>query len=277
MFTEDQMILEKKHIELNHCLKKFASLGVAFSGGVDSSLLLAAARQVLGARVIAFTAHSEVHPAGEKEAAIEIARQMGVQHVLFASGEMDDPAFTANPSDRCYHCKKGLLKLMWAQADALGVQALAHGANLDDLSDFRPGFKATEEMGIAAPLIEAGLSKADVRGLAKRLGLSNWDRPAMACLATRIPYGTPIQGSALSRIDKAEAFIRRLGAIHCRVRHHGNLARIEIDPNAVELFAGPRIRGQIVSKLRELGYAHICLDLEGYASGKMNRDIGHDS
>lgn len=266
-------ILAQKRAALNSILGKFTSLGIAFSGGVDSTLLLAAAREVLGHRVIAFTAQSEIHPSDEMKTALEIARVIGVEHISIATGEMADQIFTANPRDRCYHCKKNLFKAMRIQAGHVGVNSLAHGANTDDLADFRPGFKAAEESGVAAPLIEAGLSKADIRGLAKYLGLPNWDRPAMACLATRIPYGTPIRSADLTRIDQAETFIRRLGAVQCRVRHYGDLARLEINPDQIAHFAESRIRDEVVEELRRLGYAHICMDLEGYSSGKMNR--GH--
>jgi pyridinium-3,5-biscarboxylic acid mononucleotide sulfurtransferase len=273
MYQEDQTQLGQKQERLDSILKKYKSLGVAFSGGVDSTLLLAAAQRQLGDKVVAFTAESPVNPNGEKEAAVEIALALGVRHVLFSSHEMDDPEFRGNPIDRCYHCKTDLFKTMWAEAKALGIESLAHGANMDDLSDYRPGFKAAQEMGVDAPLNEAGLTKADIRGLAKRLRLSNWDRPAMACLASRIPYGTPIDTATLSRIDKAERFIRGLGVAFCRVRAHGSVARIEIDPLDLVRFVQSGTRQELVKKLRELGFAHIALDLEGYSSGKMNRDL----
>ncbi|KJS29086.1 MAG: hypothetical protein VR64_21670 [Desulfatitalea sp. BRH_c12] len=262
-----------KEAALYSCLHRFTRLGVAFSGGVDSTVLLAAAFRVLGSRVVALTAMSPIHPSGEKEASIEVASRMGVTHILFPSQEMDDPAFTANSPDRCYHCKTGLFSSMGLKAADSGITVLAHGANVDDLSDYRPGFRAAHELGVVAPLIEAGLNKADVRGLARRWGLENWNRPAMACLATRIPYGTPIQLHILKQIDRAEAFLRELGVLHCRVRHYGNLARIETGPEQIALLIEPGLRERIVTQLRQMGYAHICLDLEGYAPGKMNRDI----
>lgn len=273
MDTADALPLSRKQAALNACLGKFDNLGVALSGGVDSTLLVAAALQVLGDRVVAFSAQSPIHPSAEMQNAADIARELGVRHVVFASSELDDPLFSANSSQRCYHCKKRLFSAMRIKAADAGVQVLAHGANMDDLSDFRPGFKAAQELGIEAPLIAAGLSKADIRALARQMGLSNWDRPAMACLASRIPYGTAIEASVLARIDEAETFLRRLGAVQCRVRHYGSLARIEIDSNQIALLAESHTRKQVVRKLRELGYAHICLDLEGYAPGKMNRDL----
>ncbi|MFZ1985408.1 MAG: ATP-dependent sacrificial sulfur transferase LarE [Desulfatitalea sp.] len=273
METRDDMGLSQKEAKLIECLKRYATLGVAFSGGVDSTLLLAAAQRVLGQRVVALTAQSDIHPSGEREQALALARQLGVRHILFETHELDDPLFTANSPDRCYHCKKSLFSAIQREATVLGIETLAHGANLDDLSDFRPGFKAAREMGIAAPLIDAGLTKTDIRRLAQRLGLSNWDRPAMACLATRVPYGLTIDPQMLARIDKAETCLRGLGVVRCRVRHHGNLARIEADPADMVQLAEPQCRARVVTALRGLGYAYVCLDLEGYLSGKMNRDL----
>lgn len=270
--TEDEELLHKEE-RLKRCLERYDTLGVAFSGGVDSTLLLAAAQRVLGQRVVALTGLSELHPSGEKEQAIEMARRLGVRHLLFETQELADPRFTANPPERCYHCKIGLFNTMRRQVEALGIGTLAHGANVDDLSDFRPGFKAAKEMGIVAPLIDAGLSKAEIRLLARRMGLPNWNRPAMACLASRIPYGTSIEKRLLARLDQAETALHKLGISHCRVRHHGSLARIEVDPADVIRLAEPRLRAEVVTALRALGYAHVCLDLEGYSSGKMNRDL----
>jgi uncharacterized protein len=273
MNARDDKDLSQKEAKLIECLKRYDTLGVAFSGGVDSTLLLAAARRVLGQRVVALTAQSQIHPSGERDQAIALAQKLGVRHILFETHELDDPLFTGNGPDRCYYCKKSLFSAMQREATVLGIRTLAHGANLDDLSDFRPGSKAAREMGIAAPLIDAGLTKADIRRLAQRLALSNWDRPAMACLATRVPYGMTIDPQIMVRIDKAETFLRGLGVARCRVRHHGNLARIEADPGDVARLAEPQRRASVVAALRALGYAYVCLDLEGYSSGKMNRDL----
>lgn len=268
----DQRLILKYEV-LSAILNRYPNLAVAFSGGVDSTLLLAVARRVLKDRVIAITAESEIHPSGEKEVAIMLARHLEVRHILFQSNEMDDPLFVSNPIDRCYHCKKALMGRMRVQAGEMGFHNLAHGANVDDLSDFRPGARAAEELGVVAPLIEAGLTKTDIRALARYLGLPNWNRPAMACLATRIPYGLKIQRDVLHRIDQAETYLHQLGVNHCRIRHHGDLARIEVDAAQIERLSKPRMRKRIVEGLRALGYAHVCLDLEGYASGKMNRGV----
>ncbi len=265
------VVLENKAHALNTIIGGYQSMGVAFSGGVDSTLLLAAAKKVLGDRVVAFTAVSDIHARGEKELAIDMAREMGVRHVMISTHELDDPDFVGNSVDRCYHCKRRLFLSMQEQAASLGIIVIAHGANLDDVSDVRPGFRAARELSVAAPLIDAGLNKADIRQLARQWGLSNWDRPSMACLATRVPYGTMIHLEMLRQIDRAETMLRNLGVGQCRVRHYGDMARIESDAAWIERMASPPLRRQIVEGLQALGYQHICLDLEGYLSGKMNR------
>lgn len=266
-------MLDTKYKSLVGRLQSCKALGVAFSGGVDSTLLLAVARDVLKDRVTAFTARSPIHDESEIIHAIETARAMGVPHILFEGSEMEDPDFVANDSRRCYFCKKRLFAAMRAAAAAVGIDTLAHGANVDDLGDHRPGAKAAEEMDIVAPLIDAGFTKADIRTLARRLGLDVWNRPAMACLASRIPYGTEIRLDSLRQIRSAEAVLSRLGIGQCRVRHHGNLARIEVVGQDLERVVEEAVRNEIVSTLRTLGYAFVCLDLEGYISGKMNREI----
>ena len=251
-------------------------LAVAFSGGVDSTLLLALARQVLGDQVVALTARSQVHPSAETRAATKIAGQLGVRQILFESREMGQAAFLANGPDRCYICKMGLFRDLKAQAARLGIDQVAHGANSDDLNDFRPGMDAARQMGILAPLLDAGMTKAQVRTLARQMGLSNWDRPAMACLATRIPYGAPITPASLSMVEKAEAVLGKNGFHHCRVRHHGNVARIEVPQESLERFVCLPQRQDLVESIKKIGFQHVALDLEGYCSGSMNRglDVG---
>jgi pyridinium-3,5-biscarboxylic acid mononucleotide sulfurtransferase len=271
MNAQKQNDLYHKLHKLHAFLRRSEPLGVAFSGGVDSTLLLAAALQVPGNEIVAFTADSAVQPSGEMDNAVALARELKVRHVVFATHEIELAQFRANSPQRCYHCKRHLLAQMQMQAEQIGIRTLAHGANIDDLSDFRPGFRAAREMGVIAPLIEAQLTKKEIRALARILGLSNWNRPAMACLATRVPYGIPIDPGMLAQIDQAESIVRQISGGHCRVRHHGDVARIETDAATVTRLARPRTRRQIVEALRALGYAHVCLDLEGYVSGKMNR------
>ncbi len=265
----EELTLKKER--LGSILRRFTRLGVAFSGGVDSSLLLAVARQILGSGVTALTADSPIHPAVDTALAKQIANRLGVHQIIFRGDEMKDPEFLRNSPERCYWCKKRLIAVMRAEASGVGVTALVHGANLDDLSDFRPGLEAAREAGVTAPLMEAGLTKSEIRTWARELGLPNWDRPAGACLATRIPYGSPIDPGSLERIEQAESLIRSLGVASCRVRHFGALASIETDDAEIARLAMAPMRSRILDGLRALGYAQVCLDLEGYVSGKMNR------
>jgi uncharacterized protein len=273
MTDRDNPVLEDKAQALQSLLAAYDAVAVAFSGGVDSTLLLAAAQRALGERVVAITAVSEIHPSGEKELAVRMARQLGVRHVLLETDELEDPHFTSNSVERCYYCKRRLFAALKKKAMEMGVSVVAHGANLDDQRDFRPGLRAALEQAIAAPLVEAGFTKSEIRQLARRWRLGNWNRPAMACLATRIPYGRPIRTDDLRQIDRAEAVLRDMGVDPCRVRHYGGMARIEADPGQIHRLAGASLRIEIVKKFQALGYSHVCLDLEGYASGKMNRGI----
>ena len=202
-----------------------------------------------------------------------MAKRLGVRHIVVDTHELDDPAFVRNGPRRCYHCKLNLFRVMGDLARKEGIGVLAHGANADDLSDFRPGFQASQEMGVVAPLINAGLTKVQIRELARQMKLDNWNRPAMACLASRMAYGTPIDSQLLKRIDSAEGVLRTLGIPVCRVRHHGHMARIEVPSSHLTLLMAPEQRQRIVGAFRQLGYHHVALDLEGYVSGKMNRDI----
>lgn len=266
--------ISEKYQRLATVLKPFKSLAVAFSGGVDSSLLLVVAHRELGGQMVGMTARSPTHPQSETDGAVAMAQQIGVRHVVFDTDEMEDADFIANGPDRCYHCKKRIFAAMGRAARKIGIEQLVHGANLDDHHDFRPGFQAAEELGVTAPLVEAGLTKSDIRELARQLGLSNWNRPAMACLATRIPYGTPIAAKTLSQIERAEAVLARIGINQCRVRHHGNLARIEIGRDEMARLNDDDVRRGIVQRLKALGFDFVCLDLEGYVLGKMNRVFG---
>ena len=251
-------------------LQTYDALAVAFSGGVDSSLLLALAKAALGGRVVALTARSPVHPTWETEAARKFATELGVRHVVFDSGEMAMDDFRANSPDRCYICKKRLFADLKAEAGRLGIAAVSHGANHDDLGDFRPGMAAAAEMDIVAPLLDAGLSKAHVRAMSKGMGLSTWDRPAMACLATRIPYGTPITARALAMVAEAEAVLRARGFAHCRVRHYGDVAKIELSLDDLVGLASLADRQGMIRAFKQIGFVHVAVDLEGYRPGSMN-------
>jgi uncharacterized protein len=262
--------LERKKKKLIDMLGKLDSLGVAFSGGVDSTYLLAMARQVLGEGVIALTAESPLHPSTEIEMAAEYAGALGIEHIRVPSKEMALAEFRTNPVNRCYICKKSLFSQLMDILTEKGIYHLAHGANTDDLSDFRPGFKAAEEIGALAPLLEAGMNKADIRRLSRQMGLPTWDKPAMACLATRIPYHTRIEKKDLTMVEGAERYLMNLGFKTCRVRHHGDVARIEIDPAEFEKIIEPPTRVGIIEALRKIGYRYVSVDLSGYVQGHMN-------
>ncbi len=243
---------------------------LAYSGGVDSSLLLKAAAEVMGPHCIAVTAVSETYPAGELRAAKDFARSLGVTHKVLHTEELASEAFVSNTPDRCYHCKKELFEKLSAIAASEGIAAVIEGSNTDDLKDYRPGRKAAQEYSVRSPLVEAGLSKKDVRRLARMLGLPVWDKPSLACLSSRIPYGTRITPEILSLVQAAEDHLHAFGFRQVRVRHHGEIARIEIDrADFAKLMEGD-MADRISASLKELGYTYVCLDLDGYRSGSMN-------
>jgi len=250
-------------------LAPLGSACVAFSGGVDSSLVLAAAARALGpARVVAFTAVSATYLPEELQAARALAAGLGVKHVVVETHEFDDPAFTGNPRERCYVCKRELVAEMVRVAAETGCAALVDGANLDDLGDHRPGMRATAEGGVTHPLLAAGIGKDEVRRLSRELGLATWDAPQQACLASRIPYGEPITVQKLEAIAAAERALHELGFRQCRVRHHGSVARVEVESG--DLGRALEARESIAPRLRALGFTYVTLDLEGFRSGSMN-------
>jgi uncharacterized protein len=269
----DEGTARSKKRALLSLLREQDSLLVAFSGGVDSTFLLAAAKEALGKQVHAATARSFIHPPHEIDAAIRISDSMGVPHTVFQSREGSLEAFAANTSDRCYYCKKNLFAQLFAIAEKHGLKALAHGANWDDRGDYRPGARAAKEARAIAPLMDVGLTKEEIRYLAREMGLPTWNKPSNACLASRIPYGTPVTPERVRMVAEAEQFLREMGFETIRVRHHGTVARIEGSVDRFVGFLDDTIRPRIVSQFRKIGFLHIALDLEGHVSGKMNRDL----
>ena len=261
--------------KLSRMKREIASTGsalVAFSGGVDSTLVLAVAAEVLGRRAVALTAHSPSVPRAERAEARDLAARLGVRHLERESHEQDDPSYVANPLDRCYYCKRELYRLCGEAARDEGLAAILDGFNADDRSDHRPGHRAAEERAIRSPLAEAGLTKLEVRAWSEAYGLPTWDKPQMACLASRIPYGTPVTPERLAQVERAEAGVRALGFRDLRVRHHGDLGRVEI--GEAELERAFARRAEIARAVKAAGFKLAVLDLEPFRSGRMNEIAG---
>lgn len=265
-----QTVLEK-YDRLQSILKQMGSVAIGYSGGVDSTLLVKVAVDVLGSRAVAMIGRSETYPTREFEEAVALAEQIGARYVVVKTEETDVLKFQENPPDRCYYCKTELFGKLGDIAEAENIAWIADGTITDDIGDFRPGMRAKSERNVRSPLLEAGFSKDEVRELSKHLGLSTWDKPAFACLSSRFPYGMGITRENLTRIDTAETLLRDLGFRYFRVRFHDErTARIEVGTQEIKRLGDDDLRRQIVNKLKDLGFTYVTLDLQGYRTGSMN-------
>lgn len=263
---------EKLHI-LKGILEPLDSVLVAYSGGLDSTFLLKLCRDVLGEKVLAVTAKSPTYPLRELDSAIEMAKFLSVRHRITESKELENPDFVANSPERCYYCKLELFDHLKGIAREEGLRNIVDGSNYDDLSDYRPGSRAAAQLGVRHPLQEAKLTKEDIRLISKDEGLTTWDKPSQACLASRFPYGTPVTEESILIVDEAESYLHSLGIGQLRVRHYNKTARIEVEPRDIHLLLEDKNRHRILNRLRELGYLYITVDLAGYRSGSLNEGM----
>jgi len=270
MSSQWNILLQEKFQILKDNMKKRGSAAIAFSGGVDSTFLVKVAHEILQDRMIAVTATSSTYPERELKEAIKYAKDMGVKHLIISSEELDIEGFASNPTNRCYYCKKELFSKINAIAKENGVKYVFDGSNIDDDGDFRPGMQAARELEVISPLKEAKLTKDDIRELSKELGLPTWNKPAFACLSSRFPYGNEITAPKLKMVDEAEQFLLDMGIRQVRVRHHGEIARIEVAPEERVQFFDNEVMDRIGERFKQIGFTYVTLDILGYRTGSMN-------
>lgn len=270
-------MLTEKYQKLLDWLKETDGVAIAFSGGVDSTFLLAAAYQALGDRALAVIGRSPTYPEREYKDALRLAAQIGAPCEEVTTDELNKPEFNSNPPSRCFVCKNTLMSAVRKVAQKHGINCIIEGSNLDDVGDFRPGMDATKKLGVRSPLQELGFRKTEIRELSKKMNLPTWEKPSFACLSSRIPYGQSITLEKLARIEKAEDALRDLGLTQYRVRDHYPIARIEILPSSIPDIIQKNLRSQIVEKLKKAGYPYVCLDLEGYRTGSMNEVLDDET
>ncbi len=271
------MTLTEKHESLQTILKDLGRVVVAYSGGVDSTFLLKTAAETLGAEnVLACMSVGPSEPGDMHEKAREAAQEIGVELMTVEAGEMEDPNFTANNADRCFHCKSHLCRTLLDIAQQRGFAHVVFGTNHDDLDDFRPGNRAIKTFGIRSPLAEAGLTKEDIRQLSRQAGLPTADQPASPCLASRIPYGLEVTEQRLRQVDQAETVLRSLGFVEFRVRHHDQIARVEVRPQDIPRLLAEPVRSKVVEELKALGFRFVTVDLQGFRSGSLNEALSQE-
>lgn len=262
--------LAEKLANLRRLLNDMNTCVIAYSGGVDSTLLAALAKEILGDRALIVFAKSPVVPEEELLAARRLAGKFGFNYLEIEHNQLELPDFVCNSKDRCYHCKLDLHKQLSSIASARGIKWVCEGSNYDDLSDYRPGLKAVTEIGVRSPLSESFITKAEIRSLSKEKGIDNWDKPASPCLSSRVPYGTPITKDIIAKIEKGEEYLKSLGMKQVRLRHHGEVARIEVEESDIGIFLNTENRKKVIAVLKSLGYKYVTVDLQGFRSGSLN-------